>query len=213
MAKTDLKREIPAYSARRGRFDLVTVAPAQFLMVDGQGDPNVSPAYRSALAALYPIAWTLKFFSKTDLGRDHVVMPLEGLWWADDMETFTARRDKSAWSWTMMILVPDWITQEHVTAAIESVRAKAVGGSTPEPAPALDAVRLEPFAEGLCMQTLHVGPYDEEGPTLARLHDQEVPGRGLRMHGRHHEIYLGDPRRTAPDRLRTILRQPVAPAN
>lgn len=202
---TDLKKDIPPYAARQGRFDVVTVAPMDFLMVDGHGDPNTSSAYADALASLYPMAYTLKFLSRRELGRDHTVMPLEGLWWADDMAAFTSARDKARWSWTMMIGLPPWIGAEHVAAAREAVARK---GS----APALDAVRHERFDEGLCVQTLHVGPYDAEGPVLAELHDVVVPGRGLRLRGRHHEVYLGDPRRSAPERLRTILRQPVEPA-
>ncbi|WP_308121777.1 GyrI-like domain-containing protein [Actinotalea ferrariae] len=201
----DLKKEIPAYGARRGRFDVVTVPPLHYLMVDGRGDPNTAPAHADALASLYPMAYTLKFLSRRELGRDHTVMPLEGLWWADDMSTFTSARDKARWSWTMMIAVPDWITTDHVDAAREQVARKGT-------APVLDAVRHELLDEGLCVQTLHVGPYDDEGPVLAAMHDEFIPGEGLRMTGRHHEVYLGDPRRSAPERLRTILRQPVARA-
>ncbi|WP_136519803.1 GyrI-like domain-containing protein [Cellulomonas telluris] len=198
----DLKREIPSYRARRGEIALVTVPPLQYLMVDGHGDPNTAPEYQDALRTLYPVAYTLKFLSRRELGRDHVVMPLEALWWSDDMAAFTTSRDKSRWSWTAMILVPDWIAAEHVEDARARVAAK--GG-----APVLDALRLERLDEGLCVQTLHVGPYDAEGPVLAEIHDRFVPDHGLRMTGRHHEVYLSDARRTAPERLRTILRQPV----
>ncbi len=202
--KTDLKREIPTYAARRGRFDVVTVPPLRYLMVDGHGDPNTAPAYRDALTSLYPLAYTLKFFSKDELGRDYGVMPLEALWWADDLAAFTTARDKSRWDWTLMILTPGWITDEHVEAA----RAKVVAKGQ---APVVERVRLEGLDEGLCVQTLHVGPYDDEAPVLADLHDRFVPGQGLRLVGKHHEIYLNDVRRTDPARLRTILRQPVAP--
>ena len=203
--KTDLKREIPTYAARRGRFDVVTVPPLRYLMVDGHGDPNTAPAYRHALTSLYPLAYTLKFLSKNELGRDYGVVPLEALWWADDLATFTTARDKSRWDWTLMILTPDWITDEHVEAARAKVAAKGE-------APVVDRVRLEGLDEGLCVQTLHVGPYDDEAPVLADLHDRFVPEQGLRLVGKHHEIYLSDPRRTDPARLRTILRQPVARA-
>ncbi|GAA5146672.1 GyrI-like domain-containing protein [Microbacterium pseudoresistens] len=200
--KTDLKKEIPAYSARKGRFDVISVPPLQYLMIDGAGDPNTSSAYGNALASLYPLAYGLKFFSKKELDRDYAVMPLEGLWWADDLSVFTANRDKSQWSWTMMILTPDWITAAHV----DTTRATAAAKGT---APAIDRIRLEALDEGLCVQTLHVGPYDDEGPVLARLHDEFLPAQGLHPTGKHHEIYLGDPRRSAPEKLRTILRQPV----
>lgn len=203
MAATDLKKQIAAYTARRGRFDVVEVPPLQYLVVDGHGDPNTAPEYRDAVGALYPLAYRLKFLGREVLGRDHVVMPLEALWTADDMAAFTSARDKSRWDWTLMILVPDGITAEHVATARADVAARTAP-------PALDAVRLERYDEGLCVQTLHVGPYDAEGPVLAEMHDRVIPGAGLRMTGRHHEVYLGDPRRTAPERLRTILRQPVA---
>ena len=200
--KIDLKKQIATYSAPRGSFELVTPAPARFLMVDGAGDPNTSKAYADAVGSLYPVAYAAKFLSKGELGRDYVVMPLEALWWSEDMRVFTEARDKSAWRWTVMILVPDWVDAALVEGAIASVRRKAT-------APALDLVRLEDFDEGLSAQTLHVGPYDDEGPVLERMHDEFIPAAGLVLTGRHHEIYLSDPRRSSPDKLKTILRQPV----
>lgn len=198
--KVDLKREIASYRARRGVFDVVDVPPLQYLMVDGKGDPNTAAAYADALAALYPVSYALKFLSKK-AGRDYVVMPLEALWWAPDMASFTTERDKSRWHWSAMIGVPDWLGAEDVEAAREGARAKA--------SPAIDLLRLERLEEGLSVQTLHVGSYDDEAPVLEQMHEQVIPERGLRMTGRHHEIYLGDPRRVEPSRLRTILRQPV----
>ena len=200
--KVDLKRQLGSYSARKGRFDVITVPPLQYLMIDGHGDPNTVPAYQDALASLYPLAYTLKFFSKRELGRDYGVMPLEGLWWSEDPADFTTRRDKSKWSWTLLNLLPDWIGADHVEAARSLVAAKAA-------APAVADVRLEVLDEGLCVQTLHLGSYDDEAPVLQRLHDEFVPAQRLRLTGRHHEIYLSDARHTAPEKLRTILRQPV----
>ncbi len=200
--KIDFKKELATYSARRGTFSLVTVPTMQFLMIDGHGDPNTVPAYQEALTSLYPLAYALKFLSKKELGRDYAVMPLEGLWWADDMDAFTRRRDKSQWDWTLMIMTPDWLTPGHVEAARATVARK--GG-----APVLEAVRLAELDEGLSVQTLHVGPYDDEAPVLEAMHHAFIPAHGLRMTGKHHEIYLSDPRRTAPEKLRTILRQPV----
>lgn len=139
--------------------------------------------------------------SKRELDRDYVVPPLEGLWWAADPELFTTRRDKSAWQWTLMILVPEWLSADHVDRAREAAGATGVDGARD--------VRFETLDEGLSVQTLHVGSYDDEAPVLAELHDRVIPERGLRMTGRHHEIYLSDARRTAPEKLRTILRQPV----
>ena len=200
--KVDLKNQIPTYSAPHDAFEVVVVPPLQYLMIDGNGDPNVSAAYRDALATLYPVAYKLKFLSRNDLDRDYTVMPLEALWWAADMASFTATRDKSQWSWTAMIVTPDWLTLDHFQAAVRMVGRK-------RGAPALDRIRLEPLNEGLAVQTLHIGAYDDEGPTLLRMHEQFIPSRSLRMTGKHHEIYLSDARRTAPDKLRTVLRQPV----
>jgi hypothetical protein len=201
--KIDFKREIEAYRARRGRLEIVDVPDLQYLMIDGHGDPNTSPAFADATAALYPLAYRLKFASKRTLGRDYVVMPLEGLWWADDMDAFTASRDKSRWDWTMMIMVPDWIDEDMVAGAREQILAK-------DPPRRLHEVRLGTLSEGRCVQTLHVGSYDDEAGVLARMHHEFIPDNGLRMTGRHHEIYLSDFRKVAPDRLRTILRQPVS---
>ena len=207
MVAIDPKNTLDAYRAKRGEFRIVEVPPLQYLMIDGAGDPNTSPAYRDAVSALFPVAYALKFASRSELGVDTVVMPLEGLWHAPDMESFTSRRDKSAWMWTSMIMVGDHITASMFAHAVESVAQKAA--KKKEPIPALDAVRLETLEEGTCVQTLHVGPFDDEGPVLDDLHHRFIPENGLQMRGRHHEIYLSDLRRTDPAKLRTILRQPV----
>jgi hypothetical protein len=203
--KTDFKKVLDCYRARPGEFRIVDVPDLQYLMIDGHGDPNTAPAYPEALAALYPVAYKLKFASKRELGRDYVVPPLEALWWAADMEAFTARRDKSQWDWTVMIMAPDWITGAMVEAARATVPATA-------PSSTLDALRLDTLHEGRCVQTLHVGPYDAEAEVLAELHHGFIPTAGLRMTGKHHEIYLSDVRRVEPAKLRTILRQPVTDA-
>ncbi|WP_127480055.1 GyrI-like domain-containing protein [Nocardioides pantholopis] len=200
--KVDLKKTLDGYRARPGEFRVLDVPPQQYLMVDGHGDPNSAPEYAEAVAALYPVAYTLKFASKRDLGRDYVVPPLEALWWAASMAAFTSARDKSQWDWTVMLLVPDWISAEMVDGALATVAEK-------KRPPGLDRVRLETLHEGRCVQTLHVGSYDDEAGVLAELHDEFLPGAGLRMTGRHHEIYLSDPRKVEASRLRTILRQPV----
>ena len=202
--KIDFKREIAAYRTRSGRFEIVDVPTMQYLMIDGHGDPN-TPAFTDAAEALYPLAYRLKFASKKTLGRDYVVMPLEGLWWADDMDAYTASRDTSRWDWTLMIMVPDWIDQDMVAGARDQIAAKT-------PPRRLDDVRLSSLSEGRCVQTLHVGSYDDEAGVLARMHHEFIPDNGLRMTGRHHEIYLSDVRNVEPARLRTILRQPVGPA-
>ncbi len=199
--KLDLKRTLDAYRAKQGEFRIVDVPELQYLMLDGQGNPN-GAAFAEALEALYPLAYALKFASKREQGRDYGVMPLEGLWWADDMEAFTTARDKASWHWTLLMLVPDWIDPGMFDAAVAAVAAKR--------APArLADVRLEALTEGRSVQTLHVGAFDDEGPVLERMHHEFIPQRGLRMTGRHHEIYLSDARRVEPAKRRTILRQPV----
>lgn len=202
--KVDLRRTVDGYAAERGEFRIVDLPPMRYLALDGSGDPNRSDQYRETLETLYPVAYAAKFVSK-DAGRDYVVPPLEGLWWADDMASFTSARDKSRWHWTMLLLLPEWISDATVDVAINRAAAKG--------APRLDALRVLALDEGTCVQTLHVGAFDDEAPVLARMHDEIIPGLGMRMTGRHHEIYLSDPRRTAPERLRTILRQPVASAS
>jgi hypothetical protein len=202
VSKIDLKVEYkPLFSAPVKDFVLVEVPPLQYLMFDGKGDPNTAPEYQQAIEALYSLSYTLKFMSKRAFDRDYVVGPLEGLWWAKDMNTFVTR-EKSKWSWTMMILQPDWIEKSHLCAALSEVVMK-------KGLPGLEKVRLERLEEGLSAQILHVGPYDDEGPVLQRLHEEWLPANGLVETGKHHEIYLSDPRKTEPAKLRTILRQPV----
>ena len=194
-------RELYAPSARD--FIVVDVPPLTYLAVDGSGDPNASTEYADAVEALFSVAYTVKFRSKKALGRDLVVAPLEGLWRAEDPEAFVTR-DKASWSWTMLIAQPDWIDEAQVADAVAAVRAKGEK-------PALDRLRLLRLDEGTSVQILHVGSYDDEAPTLARLHDEWMPQHELTFNGDHHEIYLSDARRTAPEKLRTVLRQPVRP--
>lgn len=203
MEKIDFRKALkPLYDPPADRFVEVEVPPMQFVKVDGEGDPNVAPAYRSAVEWLYGVSYAMKFAAKATLGKDYVVPPLEGLWWADDPASFV-RREKQRWRWTMMIMAPAFITTELYTAAVAKSAAKL--GKPPE------SLRLEEHVEGTSLQILHRGSYDEEGPVLARLHGEVMPTRRLDFNGPHHEIYLGDPRKTEPARLRTILRQPVKP--
>jgi hypothetical protein len=204
--KTDFKKTLDAYRATRGRFRIVDVPDMQYLMTDGHGDPNTAPAFAEAVGALYPVAYKLKFASKRDLGRDYVVPPLEGLWWAEDMDSFTTVRDKSRWDWTLMLMVPGWIDRAMFAAAVAQAGAK-------RPPARLGDVRLQTLSEGRCVQTLHVGSFDDESGVLAQLHGEFIPGNGYRMAGTHHEIYLSDFRKVAPEKRRTILRQPVAVAS
>ena len=183
------------YAPSAKDFAVVDVPELTYLMVDGRGDPNTAPAYVAAVEALYSTSYACRAIAKATLDRVHVVGPLEGLWWSDDLTAFTARR-KSEWSWTMMIAQPEWITPSVVDDA-------KLAKGTP-------SVRFEKLTEGPCVQILHIGSYDDETPVLARLHDEYLPAAGLAERGHHHEIYLSDPRKTAPEKLRTVLRQPVS---
>ena len=205
MDKFDFRKSYPElYSPGRRDFTLVQVPPLQYLAVDGHGNPNTSEDYAQALECLYPVAYTLKFRSKNELEQDFTVAPLEGLWRAADPEVFV-RGDKDSWDWTMLLAQPEWITAVMVEEAVQSVAAK-------KDPPGVDRVRLLPLEEGLSAQILFTGPYDDEAPVLARLHHIWMPEHGLTFNGDHHEVYLNDPRRTAPEKLRTVLRQPVRPA-
>ena len=214
--KYDVKREHPElYAPSAKAFAIVDVPAMRYLAVDGHGDPNTASSYADAVAAVFGVAYALKFAGRRAHGRDVVVAPLEGLWWSEDHAAFVAR-DKGSWSWTMLIGQPDWIDDDAVAEAVDTVRAKHARSAKGENDrngvnPALDLLRLEHLHEGPSAQILHVGSYDDEAPTLARLHDEWMPQRGLTFNGLHHEIYLSDARRTAPEKLRTVLRQPVRP--
>lgn len=204
MQTYDIKKERKdLYAPKRGDFEIVDVPDMGFLMLDGHGDPNTSEAYREAVEALYAASYAVRAVAKTKLGRVHTVAPLEGLWSAADWAAFRAR-DKNAWDWTMMIAQPDWITRELVDEALAAAQKKQLR--------ALSLVRFERYTEGRSAQIMHVGPYDDEGPTLERLHVEFLPANGLVPGGRHHEVYLSDARKTEPARLKTILRQPVTAA-
>ncbi len=203
MAKIDYKKEWKhLYNPPKTEFTIVDVPRMKFLMVDGHGDPNKAQEYQDAIEALYGVAYKMKFISKKTLERDYVVPPLEGLWWAEDMETFSTARDKSQWDWTMMIMTPEWVTVDIFANAVEQVRKTKNPGS-------LDKVRLEQYHEGLSVQIMHMGSFDDEGPVLAEMHSEFIPGNGYIENGKHHEIYLSDIRRVSPEKLKTVLRQPV----
>lgn len=200
MPKLDLKKQMKVvYGASAKEVRQVEVPPMRYLMVDGLGEPG-STDYVQAVEALFTVSYITKFMVKRGpLGIDYGVMPLEGLWWADDWSVFTSR-DKAAWQWTMMIHQPDLVPDEVIHAAIAHAKQRKA-------LPALPKLRLETFNEGLCAQVLHVGPFDEEGPTIERLH-AFITERG-ELTGKHHEIYLSDIRRAAPAKWKTILRQPM----
>ncbi len=206
MLKLDLKRKLRHLYNPSPRQPEIVEAPAMnYLMIDGAGDPNISPAYQEAVSALYSLAYTIKFMLKKSAdGLDYTVMGLEGLWWAGNMDQFSLNR-KDDWLWTMMILQPEFVTAEHVSRGRDEAARK-------RDLPALDRVRLESFHEGLCAQIMHIGPYAAEAPTIEKLHEFIAAGGYIRR-GKHHEIYLSDPNRVAPERLKTIIRQPVDAAH
>lgn len=199
MAKIDHKRLLKElYSPSAKACSTVDVPELQYLMIDGQGDPNTSACFQEAMEALYALAYGLKFALKPAV--DYTVMPLEGLWWASDMSAFTLDA-KCDWSWTVMILQPAEATPE----LLEAVRADTARKKT---VAALPRARLATYREGLSAQILYVGSFADEGPTIARLHEY-ISEQGCTRDGKHHEVYMSDPRRTAPDRLKTVIRQPM----
>ena len=199
----DLKKELrELYRAPHGSCRVVEVPELHYLMVDGVGDPNTSEAYQEALMTVYPVAYTVKFRSK-ERGRDFVVMPIQGLWWSEDPGSFV-EGDRDAWSWTVLVLQPDFVESDFVEECVTEAAAK-------RDLPARELLRFERYAEGTAVQTMHRGPYSEEGPTIAMLHEF-MKAEGYTFGGKHHEIYLSDPRRAAPENLKTIIRQPVAKA-
>ncbi|MCD2453555.1 GyrI-like domain-containing protein [Methylicorpusculum oleiharenae] len=201
MSKIDLKRELKhLYKPPARSVATVDVPAMRFLMIDGQGDPNNSTEYAEAVEALFSVSYVTKFSVKRSLSAvDYSVMPLEGLWWSDDWSSFTSG-DRSAWKWTMMIMQPDFASDDAISEAIDQVRTK-------KSLKAIDLLRLESFTEGLCVQTLHIGPFSDEGPTIERIHTYIESKAKLR--GKHHEIYLSDIRRAAPAKWKTVLRQPM----
>lgn len=203
MKKIDLKKELKhLYKPSSKKVEIVEVPEMNFLMVDGEGDPNTSQSFSNAIETLFPIAYTLKFMvKKGDIGIDYGVLPLETLWWADDMSAFTTGK-KDDWKWTVMIMQPEFITLEMVEKALGEIERKK------NPV-ALSLVRFEPFKEGKSAQTLHIGPFSEEGSTIERVH-LHIEENGSERIGKHHEIYLSDIRRAAPENWKTIVRQPMS---
>jgi hypothetical protein len=200
LEKIDLKKELKQlYNPSTKEVTIINVPDLNFLMLDGEGAP-ASPEYVASLEALYPVAYALKFMIKKDKGIDYGVMPLEGLWWMEDMTKFSVDR-KDEWKWTSMIMQPKYVTEADFKTAIEQVRKK----KSPT---ALKKVRFECYHEGKAAQIMHLGPYSTEGSNVQKIHEA-IKAAGYQLSGKHHEIYLGDPRKTAPEKLRTVLRQPM----
>lgn len=201
MPPVDLKKtHRTAYTASAQTPSLVNVPELAYLMIDGQGDPG-GPGFAAATATLYPVAYALKFLLKKR-GHDYTVMPLEGLWWTGDNTSFDYL-DREAWCWTAMLAVPDEVTREDLETVLAELDRKG------KELPARDSLRLERLHEGQAAQIMHIGPYATEVPTVERLH-AFIATEGLRFERKHHEIYLGDPRRSAPEKLKTIIRQPIS---
>lgn len=200
MDKIDLKNKLKAlYKPAAKEVAEVDVPPFNFLMVDGEGNPNTSKSYKEAVEALYSVSYTIKFDLKRQKQSDYVVMPLEGLWWADDLTSFN-RDDKESWKWTMMIMQPPEVSEQMAKQAIASVQGK-------KGLPGLRKIRFEQFKEGRCAQIMHIGPFSVEGPAIQRVHEYISSRSTLR--GKHHEIYLSDIRKAAPEKWKTIIRQPM----
>ena len=201
MEKLDLKKIYKnLYTPSAKEFTILEIPPLTYLMVDGHGDPNTAPMYADAIQTLYGLAYTLKFHCKTSLEKDFTVMGLEGLWWVPDMRDFSTSR-KEDWDWTAMILQPDFITPALFEEARKQLKAKGKG-------PLADKARLETYHEGTCVQVMYFGPYAEEGPVIANMHTF-AREQGYELEGKHHEIYMNDARRVAPEKLKTIIRQPI----
>lgn len=202
MEKIDYKKQLKhLYGPTAKKVEIVDVPQMNFLMVDGDGDPNTSKAFGDAIEALYPLSYTLKFMVREKMGIDYGVLPLEGLWWADDMSAFSTG-NKDTWKWTVMIMQPEFILPSMVKEATEAVRRKKNPVSLP-------LMRFEPFKEGKAAQILHIGPFSEEGPTIEKVHSF-IESNGNSKTGKHHEIYLSDIRRAAPEKWRTVVRQPMS---
>ena len=202
MPDVDLKKNLKhLYNPPGNAVQFLDMPDMHFLMIDGAGNPNTSARYQEAVEALYAVSYKLKFMIKNgEAAINYPVMPLEGLWWADDMAQFILQ-NKDTWKWTMMIMQPQFVTGELVAAAIREVQKRKAS-------PALAAIRYEVYHEGQAAQIMHLGPYATEGPTVEKLHTA-IRERGYRLRGKHHEIYLSDPRRSAPEKMKTIIRQPV----
>ena len=202
MKKIDYKKELKyLYGPSAKKIEFIDVPTMNFLMIDGQGNPNTSQEYKNAVEALYAVSYAVKFLIKKGvLQTDYGVMPLEGLWWVDDMSTFDIN-NKDDWKWTAMIMQPKIVTKEYIETALEQVRNKKNLEAIPK-------IKFKPFREGKSAQTLHIGPFADEGPTIERIH-QFITESNFSLRGKHHEIYLSDIRKAKPENWKTIIRQPV----
>jgi len=202
MKKIDYKKELKDfYNASAKKVEVVEIPQMHFLMIDGRGDPNTSPAFQEGVEALFSLSFTLKFMIKKGKAEiDYGVMPLEGLWWADDMSQFSID-NKDDWKWTLMIMQPEFVTTDPFREASEQVKKK-------KDLPSLAKIRFEAFTEGKAAQVMHIGPFSEEGPTIQKIHNF-IRENNHKISGKHHEIYLSDIRKASPEKWKTIIRQPM----
>ena len=199
MDKIDFKKELKTlYSPSAKKVSFVEVPDMNFLKINGEGAPS-SQQYVDAIKTLYPVAYALKFIVKKGKGVDYGVMPLEGLWWVDDMTQFSTER-KEEWKWTAMIMQPKYVTEANFKVAVEQVKKKNL--------PSIDKIRFEAYHEGKAAQIMHIGLFSAEGSNIQKIHTA-IKAAGYELNGRHHEIYLGDPIKTEPEKLKTIIRQPM----
>ena len=201
--KVDLRKELKHLYAPSAKEVLaVNVPKMNFLMMYGMGDPNTSQEYKDAVEALFSLSYAIKFMIKKEKSIDYAVMPLEGLWWVDDMTRFSVE-NKNEWKWTSLIMQPEYVTKEIVNEALNETRKK-------KNLPALSKIRFEAFSEGPSAQIMHIGPFSAEGPTIEKIHNF-IKKQGYKLSGKHHEIYLSDPRKSAPEKMKNVLRQPMSP--
>jgi hypothetical protein len=203
LTKIDLKKENKEiYYPSSKKVEILDLPEMKFLMIDGKGDPNTSKEYKDAMETIFPISYKTKFISKKENSQDYVVMPLEGLWWVDNMEEFSLE-NRNSWKWTVMIRQPPFISKDIINKAITDIEKK-------KNLPSMSKIYLKSFKEGKAVQIMHIGPYGEsESPTVQKLHEY-IENNGYKSRGKHHEIYISDIRRTKPERLRTIIRQPFS---
>ena len=202
MKKIDYKKELKhLYQPSAKKIEFVEVPKMNFLMINGKGNPNTSVEYKNAVETLYAVSYAIKFFiKKSELQTDYGVMPLEGLWWVDDMQEFDIN-NKDDWKWTAMIMQPEIVTEEHIEIAIDQVKKK-------KSLEALSKIGFVPLQEGKSVQSLYIGPFKDEGPTIEKIHTFIAKNESV-LNGKHHEIYLSDIRKAKPENWKTIIRQPV----
>ncbi|MCX6808572.1 MAG: GyrI-like domain-containing protein [Candidatus Berkelbacteria bacterium] len=204
MAKIDYKKELrELYSPKSDKISEVKVPWMNFIIIDGKGDPNKEGEFQQAIESLYPVAYGIKFAVKKDSGVDFGVMPLEALWWAENMKDFDPDKgNRDNWLWSAMIMQPKEVTANIFEKIVNEVKTK-------KNLPLIERIRFESIEEGEAVQIMHIGPFSQEGPNILRLH-QAIAEKGAKLTGKHHEIYLSDMRRVAPEKLKTVLRQPFA---